>query len=133
MEKTLAIIKPDSVKKNVIGKIINRIEEEGFHIAEMRLVHLNRDDIYGFYAVHKQKVWFEDLVTFMSSGDSVVLLLERENAIAEWRRLMGATDPAKAAPGTLRHTYGFSIERNAVHGSDARDTAETEIAFFFKN
>jgi len=132
MEKTLAIIKPDSVKKNVIGKIINRIEEEGFHIAEMRLVHLHRDDIYGFYAVHKQKAWFEELVGFMSSGDSVVLLLERENAIAEWRRLMGATDPAKAAPGTLRHTYGFSIERNAVHGSDARDTAETEIAFFFK-
>jgi nucleoside-diphosphate kinase len=132
MEKTLAIIKPDCVKKSLIGKIISRIEQEGFHIAEMRLVHLNRDDIFGFYAVHKQKVWFEELVAFMISGDSVVLLLDRENAIAHWRQVMGATDPAKAAPGTIRHQYGFSIERNAVHGSDARDTAETEIAFFFK-
>jgi nucleoside-diphosphate kinase len=132
MEKTLAIIKPDCVKKSLIGKVISRIEQEGFHIAEMRLVHLNRDDIFGFYAVHKQKVWFEELVAFMISGDSVVLLLERENAIAHWRQVMGATDPAKAAPGTIRHQFGFSIERNAVHGSDARDTAETEIAFFFK-
>jgi nucleoside-diphosphate kinase len=98
----------------------------------MKLVHLNRDDIFGFYAVHKQKAWFEELVAFMISGDSVVLLLERENAIAHWRQVMGATDPAKAAPGTIRQQYGFSIERNAVHGSDGRDTAETEIAFFFK-
>ena len=132
MEKTLAIIKPDCVKKSLIGKVISRIEQEGFHIAEIRLVHLNRDDVFGFYAVHNQKVWFEELVAFMISGDSVVLLLERENAIAHWRQVMGATDPAIAAPGTIRLQFGFSIQRNAVHGSDARDTAETEIAFFFK-
>ncbi len=132
MERTLAIIKPDSVKKNVAGKIIDRIESEGFRIVEMRLVHLGRDDAAGFYAVHRNKGFFEDLVGFMTSGDSIVLLLERENAIAHWRSIMGATDPAKAAPGTLRREFGFSIERNAVHGSDARETAAMEIAFFFK-
>jgi nucleoside-diphosphate kinase len=132
MERTLAIIKPDSVKKQVIGKIIDRIEAEGFRIAEMRLVHLGKDEAMAFYAVHKTKGFYADLVAFMSSGDSVVLLLERENAITHWRGVMGATDPAKAAPGTLRREFGFSIERNAVHGSDARETAETEINFFFK-
>lgn len=132
MERTLAIIKPDSVKKNVIGKIISRIEAEGFRIVEMRLVHLTEDEARGFYAVHKERSFYKDLVAFMSSGDSVVLLLERENAIARWREVMGATDPAKAGPGTLRREFGFSIERNAVHGSDARETAATEIAFFFK-
>lgn len=132
MERTLAIIKPDSVKKNVIGKIINRIEAEGFRIVEMRLVRLGRDEAGAFYTVHRNRGFFEDLVAFMSSGGAVVLLLERENAIAHWRAVMGATDPAKAAPGTLRREFGFSIERNAVHGSDARETAETEIGFFFK-
>ena len=132
MERTLAIIKPDSVKKNVIGKIIDRIEAEGFRIREMRLVHLTRDEAASFYVVHKERGFYEDLIAFMSSGDSVVLLLERENAIAHWRNVMGATDPAKAVPGTLRREFGFSIERNAVHGSDARETAATEIAFFFK-
>jgi nucleoside-diphosphate kinase len=132
MEKTLAIIKPDCVKKSLIGKIISRIEEEGFHIAEMKLVHLTRDDVFGFYAIHRQKAWFEELAAFMISGDSVVLLLERENAIAHWRQVMGATDPAKAVPGSIRRQYGFSIQRNVVHGSDAGDTAETEIDFFFK-
>jgi len=132
MERTLAIIKPDSVKKNVIGKIIDRIEAEGFRIREMRLVHLSRDEAASFYVVHKERNFYEDLIAFMSSGDSVVLLLERENAIAHWRNVMGATDPAKAVPGTLRREFGFSIERNAVHGSDARETAATEIAFFFK-
>ena len=132
MERTLAIIKPDSVKKNVIGKIISRIEAEGFRIAEMRLVHLTEDEAMAFYAVHKQRPFFKDLVAFMSSGDSVVMKLERENAIALWREVMGATDPAKAAPGTLRRQFGFSLERNALHGSDARETAATEIAFFFK-
>jgi len=132
MERTLAIIKPDSVKKNVIGKIISRIEAEGFRIVEMRLVHLTEDEAKGFYAVHKERPFYKDLVAFMSSGDSVALLLERENAIARWREVMGATDPAKAGPGTLRREFGFSIERNAVHGSDARETATTEIAFFFK-
>lgn len=133
MERTLAIIKPDSVKKNIIGKIIDRIEAEGFRIVEMRLVHLKAEEAMNFYAVHREKPFYADLVAFMSSGDSVVLLLERENAIARWREVMGATDPAKAAPGTLRRLYGFSIERNAVHGSDARDTAAAEIGFFFKS
>lgn len=132
MERTLAIIKPDSVKKNVVGKIIDRIESEGFRIVEMRLVHLKAEEAMDFYAVHRQKPFYNDLVAFMSSGDSVVLLLERANAIARWREVMGSTDPGKAAPGTIRRTYGFSIERNSVHGSDARDTAATEIAFFFK-
>ncbi|HNT32583.1 MAG TPA: nucleoside-diphosphate kinase [Candidatus Aminicenantes bacterium] len=133
MERTLAIIKPDSIKKNIIGKIIDRIEAEGFRIVEMRLVHLKAEEAMNFYAVHREKPFYADLVAFMSSGDSVVLLLERENAIARWREVMGATDPAKAAPGTLRRLYGFSIERNAVHGSDARDTAAAEIGFFFKS
>lgn len=132
MERTLAIIKPDSVKKNVIGKIISRIEAEGFRIVEMRMVHLTEDEAKEFYAVHKERPFYRDLVAFMSSGDSVALLLEREKAIARWREVMGATDPAKAGPGTLRRELGFSIERNAVHGSDGRDTATTEIAFFFK-
>ena len=132
MERTLAIIKPDSVKKNVVGKIIERIESEGFRIVEMRLVHLTTDEAMEFYAVHRSRPFYKDLVAFMSSGDSVVLLLERENAIARWRDVMGATDPGKAAPGTIRRMFGFSIERNAVHGSDARDTAAAEIAFFFK-
>ncbi len=132
MERTLAIIKPDSVKKNVVGKIIDRIEAEGFRIVAMKLVRLGRDEASAFYAVHRARGFFEELVSFMTSGDSVVLLLEREDAIAHWRSLMGATDPAKAAPGSLRRQYGFSIERNAVHGSDARETAATEIAFFFK-
>ncbi len=133
MERTLAIIKPDSVKKNIIGKIIDRIEAEGFRIVEMRLVHLKAEEAMNFYAVHREKPFYADLVAFMSSGDSVVLLLEREDAIARWREVMGATDPAKAEPGTLRRLYGFSIERNAVHGSDARDTAAAEIGFFFKS
>ena len=133
MERTLAIIKPDSVKKNIIGKIIDRIEAEGFRIVEMRLVHLKAEEAINFYAVHREKPFYADLVAFMSSGDSVVLLLEREDAIARWREVMGATDPAKAEPGTLRRLYGFSIERNAVHGSDARDTAAAEIGFFFKS
>ena len=133
MERTLAIIKPDSIKKNIIGKIIDRIEAEGFRIVEMRLVHLKAEEAMNFYAVHREKPFYADLVAFMSSGDSVVLLLERENAIARWREVMGATDPAKAAPGTLRRLYGFSIERNAVHGYDARDTAAAEIGFFFKS
>ncbi|MCX6565231.1 MAG: nucleoside-diphosphate kinase [Candidatus Aminicenantes bacterium] len=132
MERTLAIIKPDSVKKNVVGKIIDRIESEGFRIVEMRLVHLTADAAMEFYAVHRQRPFFEDLVAFISSGDSVVLLLERENAIGYWREVMGSTDPGRAVPGTIRRIFGFSIERNAVHGSDSRDTAATEIAFFFK-
>jgi len=133
IERTLAIIKPDAVKKRIVGKILDRIEEEGFQIMEMKMVRLTKDGARGFYAVHKGKPFFEGLTDFMSSGEIVVMALERENAIAHWRRVMGETDPARAQIGTLRRTYGFSIERNAVHGSDAPQTAETEIGYFFKN
>jgi nucleoside-diphosphate kinase len=132
MERTLAIIKPDATKKRIIGKIIARIEEEGFTIVRMKLVHLTKDEAKGFYIVHKEKGFYDSLCEFMSSGPVVLMVLEAEDAIKRWREVMGATDPAKAKPGTLRHTYGFSIERNATHGSDARDTAEWEIAYFFK-
>jgi nucleoside-diphosphate kinase len=132
MERTLAIIKPDATKKRIIGKIIERIEEEGFTIARMRLAHLTKDEAKGFYIVHKEKGFYDSLCEFMSSGPVVLMVLEAENAIKRWRDVMGATDPAKAAPGTIRHTYGFSIERNATHGSDARETADFEIDYFFK-
>jgi nucleoside-diphosphate kinase len=132
MERTLAIIKPDATKKRIIGKIIARIEEEGFTIVRMKLARLTKDEAKGFYIVHKEKGFYDSLCEFMSSGPVVLMVLEAEDAIKRWREVMGATDPAKAAPGTLRHTYGFSIERNATHGSDARDTAEWEIAYFFK-
>jgi nucleoside-diphosphate kinase len=131
-EKTLAIIKPDAVKKNVMGKIIQRIEEEGFRIRAMKMVSLSKDDARGFYIVHKARPFYESLTEFMSSGPSVVMMLEREDAIAKWREVMGATDPSQAKPGTIRRAYGFSIENNAVHGSDARETAEWELGYFFK-
>lgn len=131
MERTLAIIKPDAVKKRIIGKIIQRIEEEGFKIVEMKLMRLTKQQAEGFYIVHKNKPFYQSLTEFMSSGEIVVMVLERENAIAHWREVMGATDPALAKPGTIRHTYGFSIERNAVHGSDSPETAEWEINYFF--
>jgi nucleoside-diphosphate kinase len=133
IERTLAIIKPDAVKKRIVGKILDRIEEEGFEIMEMKMVRLTKDGARAFYAVHKGKPFFEGLTDFMSSGGIVVMALERENAIAHWRQVMGETDPARAQVGTLRRTYGFSIERNAVHGSDSPQTAETEISYFFKN
>src|SRR5512135_3725991 len=132
MERTLAIIKPDAAKKRIIGKIIARIEEEGFTIVRMKLVHLSKDEAKGFYIVHKDRPFYDSLCEFMSSGPVVLMALEAENAIRLWRDVMGATDPAVAKPGTLRHAYGFSIERNAVHGSDARDTAEGELNYFFK-
>jgi nucleoside-diphosphate kinase len=132
MQKTLAIIKPDATKKRIIGKIIQRIEDEGFTIAKMKMLHLNKEEARGFYIVHKDKKFYDSLTEFMSSGPIVVMVLEAENAIARWREVMGATDPAQAQPGTIRHTYGFSIERNATHGSDAYETAEWEIDYFFK-
>jgi nucleoside-diphosphate kinase len=131
-EKTLAIIKPDAVKKNILGKIIQRIEDEGFKISAMKMLHLTKDEAKGFYIVHKARPFYESLTDFMSSGPVVVMALERENAISHWRLVMGATDPAQAKPGTLRHAHGFSVERNAVHGSDARETAEWELDYFFK-
>lgn len=132
-EKTLAIIKPDAVKKNVVGRIIQRIEDEGFQIKAMRMVNLTKDEAKGFYVIHKAKPFYESLTAFMSSGPAVIMMLEREDAIAKWREVMGATDPAQAKLGTLRRAFGFSIESNAVHGSDARETAEWELAYFFKN
>ena len=131
-EQTLAIIKPDAVKKNIIGKIIQRSEDEGFKISAMKMLHLTKDEAKGFYIVHKARPFYESLTDFMSSGPVVVMALERENAISHWRQVMGATDPAQAEPDTLRHAYGFSVERNAVHGSDARETAEWELNYFFK-
>ncbi len=131
MEKTLAIIKPDAVKKKLTGSIIKRIEEEGFEIIELKMTRLNKEEAEGFYDVHKDKPFFNSLTDFMSSGKIVLMVLEKENAIEKWRQVMGVTDPALAEPGTLRHKYGFSIERNATHGSDAPETAEWEIQYFF--
>jgi nucleoside-diphosphate kinase len=131
VEKTLAIIKPDAVKKKLIGKIIQRIEEEGFEIEGLKLVRLTRETARGFYIVHKDKPFYDSLTEFMSSGPIVVVELRGENAVIHWRETMGATDPAQARPGSLRHAYGFSIERNAVHGSDGAETAAWEIKYFF--
>ncbi len=133
IERTLAIIKPDAVKKKIVGKIVTRIEDEGFKIQFLRMACLNLGEAKGFYAVHKEKPFFASLTEFMSSGPVVLMVLESENAIARWRDVMGATDPALAKPGTIRRLYGFSIERNAVHGSDAPETAEWETNFFFKS
>ena len=133
VEKTLAIIKPDAVKKKVIGRIIQTIEDEGFKISGMKLSSLTKQEAEGFYIVHKEKSFYSSLTDFMSSGKIVAMVLERENAISHWRQVMGVTDPAQAKPGTLRHTYGFSVERNAVHGSDSPTTAAWEINYFFKS
>jgi nucleoside-diphosphate kinase len=132
MEKTFAIIKPDAVGNGHIGKVLARIEEEGFRIVAMRMVRMTCREAEGFYAVHRERPFFESLTTYMSSGPAVTLVLERDDAIAHWRRTMGATDPAKADAGTIRKQIGESIERNAVHGSDAPETAATEIAYFFR-
>jgi nucleoside-diphosphate kinase len=131
-ERTLAIIKPDAVKKKVVGKIIERIEDEGFDIQGMKMLRLTKEEARGFYVVHKDRKFYDSLTDFMSSGAIVVMLLEGENAIAHWREVMGATDPALAGAGTVRHAFGFSVERNAVHGSDSPATAEWEIEYFFK-
>jgi nucleoside-diphosphate kinase len=132
VERTLAIIKPDAVKKRVIGRIISRIEDEGFQISRMEMLLLTKERAQGFYAVHKEKPFYDGLTNFMSSGEIVVMILEREDAIAHWRNVMGATDPALAKPGTIRREVGFSVERNAVHGSDGPTTAAWEIGYFFK-
>ena len=131
MERTLAIIKPDAVERRHAGRILARIEEEGFHLAALRLAYLTRRDAEGFYAVHRERPFFSDLTAFMSSGPCIVLVLEADNAISRWREIMGATDPAQAGEGTLRKQFATNIERNACHGSDAPETAATEIAYFF--
>ncbi len=131
MERTLAIIKPDAVERRLAGRILQRIEDAGFQIRAMRLLHLTRAQAEGFYAVHRARPFFAGLTSFMSSGPAVVLALEAPDAIRKWRDLMGATDPAKAAGGTLRQEFGTSIERNATHGSDAPETAQFELGYFF--
>jgi nucleoside-diphosphate kinase len=131
VERTLSIIKPDAVAKNVIGKIYSRFETNGLKIVAARMIHLSRQDAEGFYAVHKARPFFKDLVEFMISGPVMVQVLEGEGAITKNRDLMGATDPKKAEAGTIRADFADSIDANAVHGSDAAETAAVEIAYFF--
>ena len=131
IERTLSIIKPDAVAKNVIGRIYSRFEDAGLKIIAARMMQLSRAQAEGFYAVHRERPFFKDLVDFMVSGPVIVQVLEGESAIQRNRDLMGATDPKKAAPGTIRADFADSIDANAVHGSDAAETARVEIAFFF--
>src|SRR5262250_2827611 len=131
LERTLSIIKPDAVKKNAIGQILARFEKAGLRVVAARMTHLSRTEAEGFYAVHKERPFFGDLVKFMISGPVLVQVLEGENAVAKNRELMGATDPKKAAKGTIRADFAASIDANAVHGSDAPETAAVEVSFFF--
>jgi nucleoside-diphosphate kinase len=131
LERTLSIIKPDAVKKNAIGQILARFEAAGLRIVAARMMHLSRAQAEGFYEVHRQRPFFRDLVEFMISGPVLVQVLEGENAIARNRELMGATDPKKAAKGTIRADFADSIDANAVHGSDSAETARVEVAYFF--
>lgn len=132
VEQTLSIIKPDAVAKNVIGQIYSRFEQAGLKIVAARMMHLTQEQAQGFYAVHKERPFFNDLVAFMTQGPVMVQVLEGESAIAKNREIMGATNPQEAAPGTIRADFAESIDANAVHGSDGPDTAATEIQFFFK-
>jgi len=132
LQRTLSIIKPDAVAKNVIGEIYSRFEKSGLRIAAAKKMHLSREQAEQFYAVHKERPFFNDLVSFMISGPVMVQVLEGDDAIAKNREIMGATNPKDAAPGTIRADFADSIDANAVHGSDGADTAQQEIAFFFK-
>ena len=132
-ERTFSIIKPDATERNITGKVLTCLEEGGLRVIAQKRIHMTQKQAEGFYAVHKARPFFKDLVKFMTSGPVVVQVLEGENAIARNREIMGATDPAKAAPGTIRKLFAQSIERNTVHGSDAPETAKDEIKFFFKN
>ena len=131
MERTFAIIKPDAVERNIIGKILEKVESAGFKIVGMKKIQLTKAEAEGFYYVHKERPFFNDLCAFMSRSPVVVLALEREDAILKWRELMGATNPANAEAGTIRKEFGVSIEENTVHGSDAPETAAFEIPYFF--
>ena len=131
LQRTLAIVKPDAVAKNATGDILATIEANGFRILGMKMLHISKDEAKGFYAVHADKPFFDSLTDFMSSGMIVVLALEKDDAVKAWRDLMGPTNPAKAADGTVRKKWGSSIERNATHGSDAEDTARFELSYFF--
>ena len=132
VERTLSIIKPDAVAKNIIGEIYRRFEQAGLKIIAAKMLHLSRQQAEAFYAVHKARPFYNDLVTFMTSGPVMVQVLEGENAVLHHRDVMGATNPADAAPGTIRADFASSVEENAVHGSDAAETAKQEIAFFFE-
>jgi nucleoside-diphosphate kinase len=131
MERTFAIIKPDAVERNIIGSILEKVEGAGFKIVGMKKLHLTKTQAEGFYYVHKERPFFNDLCTFMSRSPVIVMALEREDAILKWRELMGATNPANAETGTIRKEFGVSIEENTVHGSDAPETAAFEIPYFF--
>jgi nucleoside-diphosphate kinase len=131
IERTFSIIKPDAVAKNVIGEIYSRFEKAGLKIIAAKMLHLSNEQAEGFYAVHKERAFFKDLVEFMTSGPVMVQVLEGENAITQNRAIMGATNPKEAEPGTIRADFADTIDENAVHGSDGPDTAKTEIAFFF--
>ncbi len=131
VERTLAIVKPDAVERGLQGEILKRIHEAGFQIVAVKSLRLTKAEAEGFYAVHRGKPFFAPLTEFMTSGKVVALVLEAENAIARWRETMGATDPVKAAPGTIRRDFGTSIQNNCTHGSDAPDTAAFEIGYFF--
>jgi nucleoside-diphosphate kinase len=131
LERTLAIIKPDAVAKKAVGDIVATIEAKGFRLLGLKMLHISKHQAEGFYAVHAGKPFFDSLTNFMSHGPIVVMALEKENAIADWRELMGATNPANAKEGTLRRKWAANIENNAVHGSDAEDTARFELSYFF--
>lgn len=133
MERTFAIIKPDAVERKIAGKVLDRIEGAGFTIVGMKKLHLTKGQAEGFYYVHKERPFFNDLCSFMSRSPVVVLALEKENAIAAWRELMGATNPANAEAGTIRKDFGVSIEENTVHGSDSPESAAFEIPYFFNS
>ena len=132
MERTLSILKPDAVGKNNIGEIISRLEKKGLKIVAAKMKHLTKKEADGFYAVHKERPFYHDLVSFMITGPVLLMVLEGENAIQKNREVMGATDPKKAAPGTIRADFANTIEENAVHGSDGAETAQFEISYFFK-
>jgi nucleoside-diphosphate kinase len=133
MERTLSIVKPDGVQKHLIGEVINRFENHGLKVISLKMISMDKKEAEGFYAVHRGKPFFESLTTFMSSGPSVVMVLEGEGAISKTRELMGATDPKQANEGTLRRQFATNIEKNVVHGSDAPETAAFEIKYFFNS
>ena len=133
MERTLSIIKPDAVKRGLIGEIVKRLEQNQFNIVAMKMIHMTKDQAQGFYAVHRERPFFESLTDFMISGPVVVMVLEGDNVIARYRKLMGATNFEEAAEGTIRREFATDIEKNVVHGSDAPETAAFEMAYFFNN
>ena len=133
MERTLTIIKPDAVQRNLTGKILARLEDEGFVVLGMKMVYLSKSDAERFYAVHRERPFFNDLTTFMSSGPAVPMVLQRQNAIETLLQVMGATNPAEAAEGTIRKEFALDIEKNSIHGSDSPESAATEIPFFFSH